>query len=273
MAGNRRTHPPLRLEDSPLVLVLGVVRISPILLMEKYIPQIQEELRTQFPRLKKSEIKQFHFGPELQVESAKKWTFTDRAERTAVSITQNSVSLQTTAYGMFDDFIEQLTRAVTVAGRNAGIAEFDRLGLRYIDLIRPVPGQEASEFLSPALRSLRPADFGALEMWQRHEFVSKTSEGVLVVRTSEQTGQTPLPPDLGGSDLPMKPLPSPGDRVVLLDIDHFSEGARDFDVPAISEAFWRLHDYCDIAFRTATTEDARRSVWGGVDLPDTPRSA
>lgn len=266
MTRKTRSLPPLRLSDSPLVLVLGVIRISPILSMEKFIPLIQEELRQKYPRLRKSETRQIQFIPDLRIDASTKWVFTDREDRTAISVTQNSIALQTTAYETFDAFVERLAHAAEIVGRIATVSELDRLGLRYIDLIRPMPEKAAIEFLSPMLRGLKKEDFRATEMFQRHEFLSSTPEGVLMVRSYESTDQSPLPPDLGGSDLPLKIKHPQGERVVVLDIDHFTEGPRDFDVPTVAELFWRLHDYCDGAFRVTTTDEARRTAWGAVEL-------
>jgi uncharacterized protein (TIGR04255 family) len=266
MNRERRSNPPLHLEESPLILVLGVIRISPVLSMEAFIPQIQERLRDVYPRFGCSEARQIHWGPALQIGVTKKWVFSDKESRTAVSVTSNSIALQTTVYQTFDLFVDRLIQAAGIVGTTARVAESHRLGLRYIDFIRPAPPIRADELLSPVLRGFTKDDFHATEMFQRHEFQCRTPEGRLVVRSFEPADDSTLPLDLAGSDLPLTAQRSPGERVVVLDIDHFTEEPGDFDVAKISDRFWKLHDYCDIAFRAATTEEARRKVWRGVDV-------
>ena len=44
--------------------------------------------------------------------------------------------------------------------------------------------------------------------------------------------------------------------MTLLDLDHFSEATRDYEVDEVMTAMWDLHENLDLSFREAVTEHA-----------------
>ena len=102
-----RKEPALKLKKSPLVFVLSQVRFSPILKMENYVPDIQEDLRKQgFPRYKKEDIQQVSFGgPDIRAERDNRWVFSSRDQTEAIVLAPTFVVYETTNYDVFETFV------------------------------------------------------------------------------------------------------------------------------------------------------------------------
>jgi len=255
----RRTLPALRLERSPLALGLVEVRISPVLLMADYIPAIQERLRkVGYPRYSVSQVQTLLLAPMQpnvapEVESATRWLFLDEARRTAAVVSPTGVVLETSSYATFDDFVERLGIVIDVVGAEAEIAFSERLGLRYVDVVRPLEGEAVSEYLVPGLHGVPEDAFGGRTALARSEVRAETEYGNLVIRTTRSIGQTPRPPDLQPGDVETPAFLDGDGEVAVLDFDHFSTVNRDFASDVLIDALWDLHDNIDRAFRSAVT--------------------
>src|SRR5262249_31530050 len=99
----------------------------------------------------------------------------------------------------------------------------------------------------------------------RIEQVGTTDAGTLAVRVYQRNDGGFLPPDLEPGKLEhADPGLAKGEKVVLLDIDHYAESeklATDFSLRDTLDLYWRLHHNTDLAFSAAVTEHARKA-WG-----------
>jgi uncharacterized protein (TIGR04255 family) len=258
-----RKEPSLKLEQSPLVFVLSQVRFPAILKMRDHVPDIQEALRqTGFPRYSKEDIQQvtFAFGePEIKAERDTRWVFANRNRTEAVVLATSFVMYETSDYDVFETFTDRFSAALDPIIASVEIDFAEQLGLRYVDLIRPTNGNNASDFLSERVRGLSLQDLGATR--SRHQFTTQaeTEHGDLHVRSFENTGPDFMPPDLVSTHLEFKVDPEEFkiDRPFrILDIDHITKGVFDFAAPALIEKLSDLHEYSSKAFRAAVTEEA-----------------
>ena len=252
-----RTLPALRLGRSPLALSLVEVRISPVLVMADYIPAIQERLRkVGYPGFATSQIRtilmvQTKTAPEI--ESGLRWLFFDEDRPGAAVVSPSAVVLETSSYETFDDFVERFSVVIDVVGAVAEIAFSDRLGLRYVDVIRPSESEVITEYLVSGLHGLPEDEFGGRALSARSEVRAETDKGNLVVRMTKAHGVTPWPPDLSPIDIEAPDVMEGTGDVAVLDFDHFSQVTRDFSSDVLTEALWDLHDNIDRAFRWAVT--------------------
>jgi hypothetical protein len=69
----------------------------------------------------------------------------------------------------FDRFSKSLRLALEVVGDAAKPALIERIGLRYIDLIRPRPNESWTAYLKQGLHGLSPQAIGMTKGLQRHE--------------------------------------------------------------------------------------------------------
>jgi uncharacterized protein (TIGR04255 family) len=252
----KRSLPPLKLRSSPLAYVIAQVRVSSVISIEKYIPEIQESLRHRgFPRFKKGRLHEIR----LELDSAPKinlfdrYEFQNKEETSGIVLAPDFISLHTSKYDTGENFEETLKTALSLVHEVVQFNLVERIGLRYVDLIRLDQDETWSEYLQPGLLGLDTSTLGVSKSLSRVEFVGITDVGKLVVRYSQSDQGTILPPDLFPSTLNHDIQLNPNEVVSFLDLDHFSELSRDFEVTSVVETVGDLHDDLDRAFRSAVT--------------------
>ena len=240
-----------------MVIVLTQVRFSAVMSMEKFIPDIQEKLRHKgFPRFMKGQVQEVL----LQADSPPKFNITDRFEfqdkdgTVGVVLTPTSVAVQTNKYSRFEDFEEVVATTLLVINRVVEISLAERVGLRYVDLVRLGKDERWSDYLQSGLLGIDPETVGVKSWMSRYESLGATELGKLVVRCSRS--EQILPPDLFPTTLRYGTALNPGEVATLLDFDHFVEKSSDFDTRSIVALIGELHDTVDIAFRKSVTADA-----------------
>lgn len=250
----------LKLERSPLVLVLSQVRFPAVPKMRDHIESIQDALRSQgFPRFNEEEIQQVTLGgPNPKVDQSTRWVFASRDRTEAVIVSPTFVVYETSKYDVFETFTNRFSPVLDLIQEQTETEFAEQVGLRYLDLIRPTDDLLASEFLRECVRGLSPDDLGAKD--SRHQFVTKasTDHGQLRVRSFENTGRDFLPADLASThlefDLDRDELAD--EFYLVLDTDHVAKVDVDFTSQKLIEKLRDLHEYSSKAFLAAVTEDA-----------------
>lgn len=259
-----RVRPALKLDSCPLVFTLAQVRFSPVLVMDEYIPRIQEALRQEgYPKFAAESIGEIVIGPQPSIGSTARWLFVNKQADKSVVLSPTFVAVETTNYDVFDSLLADLVKVVDIL-RNVVQVEFvERLGLRYVNLVRPSAGESVADYVKPGLLGLTPEELGVENVVQRHESRARTPYGQLVVRLLQ--GDRILPPDLDSTALKVERTIETDETATLLDIDHFSVGEWNFDNSEVSSAMWELHEFTDAAFRTAVTAYAMKA-WGAREV-------
>lgn len=265
-----RTLPPLKLSRSPLVYVVAQVRISAVIAIDKYIPEIQEQLRHKgFPRFKQEQVRHLRldFGAEPKFNIIERFEFQNKEQTTGLILASDFVALHASRYENFGKFEEMLSAGLEIIHKALQISLTERIGLRYVDLVRVHEGESLGDYLQPGLLGLDPATLGARSSLSRFEFVGLTEIGKLIVRCSTAQGEEFLPPDLEPTSLRFGVTPEPNESRYLLDFDHSSEGAEasDFSIKGVLDNMQQLHSNLDLAFRHAVTEQAL-TRWGNEEV-------
>lgn len=252
-----RSNLPLRLSRTPLIYVVSQIRFSAVVSIGKYIPAIQEKLRQQYPWFQEGKIQEFVF----QAQGTPSVTFSDRFEflqkdkRSGIVLTANSVALHMNKYKSYDVFEAEFSTALSAIHEMVGIGLVERIGLRYVDLVRLGPDEQWSDYLNPGLLGLEATTVGMTSLTSQYHCMGKTDVGTMAFRYTQS--ENPMPPDL----TPVA-LKYDGDLLnnkeigTVLDFDHFSEQTRDFELEPIIAAIGGLHDNLDRAFRSAVTPAA-----------------
>ncbi len=253
----KRSHPALHLSRTPLIYVVAQIRFSAIMSMEKFLPDIQERLRHKYPWFNRAKIQEFAFQVEgsPSINLSDRFDFQQRDKRTGVVLSSNAVAFHTNKYATFEAFQEELTAVLGIINEIAGIGLVERIGLRYVDLIRLDAGETWPDYLQAGLLGLSPAAVGVQGWTSAFQSVGQTEVGMLALRCIQS--QNPLPPDLMPVNLQYEAeLLRPKEVGTILDFDHYSQITRDFDLEKIVAAIGDLHDNIDRAFRSAVTEQA-----------------
>jgi len=250
------------------VFVLAQVRFSPIAKMADFVPQIQESLRKKgFPGFELRKIQEFTLGSAPQVSQSLRWFFSNRDKTASVILSTDFVVLATSVYKHFEDFIASFEKAL-VAVRDASAPSFaSRVGLRYVDLIRPAEGERLDEYLQPGLGGIRAEDIEAESVLHQFHLRARTQAGTLSLRLWQNKEGTVLPPDMAGDEIAFRiQSPQPGELLTILDLDHYTETERDFSPDLQLADLWTLHDGTDLAFRKIVTGKALER-WGNEPPP------
>jgi uncharacterized protein (TIGR04255 family) len=260
-----RTLPPLKLEKSPLVLVLCQVRIAPILQMAEHMPPIQEKLRLEgYPLFQPTLLQQAIFGPAgITSQRHNRWQLQDKDASKAIVLSENFIVFQTVRYSVFDDFVKELALAVdTVAAQVKGLV-IQRVGLRYVDLVRARGDETWLDFVRPGLHGPQCGVFEEQARLQFHQSVAETRHGTLVVRLIQNRDGHVLPPDLqdGGLEPQITEPIEKGELLTLLDLDHFSPRQVEYAPGYVEGQAWALHDDLDRVFREALVTERALEVW------------
>lgn len=216
--------------NAPIVLMVAEVRHTPCEPLErKQVNQLSTFVRDALPL--PGEINEvsveFLAGPgsapthQQTVAALPRWTTRDR--RTALTVRQNSLTIETTQYGSYERVRALLELALRARIAVAAPAGVERIGLRYIDEIR-VPSVNGNDrplwgdWVDSTL--LGPAHIGsALDLLPTASegtiVFSKTDNRALVLRYGAQE-------DLAVQSTPdlRRPVPPPG-PLFKLDIDSY----------------------------------------------------
>ncbi|MCP4446946.1 MAG: TIGR04255 family protein [Myxococcales bacterium] len=257
-----RSLKPLRLTDAPLICVLCQVRISPILEMNNFIPAIQERLRRQgYPRFKAHNIQEFVMTGPPEVRTSHQWVFSNKDQTKTVIVAPDFVVLETSKYTVFDEFIQDYEKVLEIVGEVTDASLAERVGLRYVDLIRPLVAGDFKSYIKPGLLGLSDDSLKVKRSLFRFEQRGSTDAGTLVLKLMQSDNGAYLPNDVDANHLEFDLTLEEGEKVAILDIDHFSQASRDYDPGQLVKQLWELHDYTDRVFREAVTEEALKQ-WG-----------
>jgi uncharacterized protein (TIGR04255 family) len=260
----KRNLPALHLRHAPLIYVVAQVRFSAVVAIEKYVPEIQEQLRHKgFPRFLKAQVQEM----ALQIDAAPKFSTSDRFEfqdkdaSIGIVLQSNSVAVHTNRYLNYESFEEHIKTALMAVNRVVGISLSERIGLRYVNLIRLKSNEAWREYLHEGLLGLDSASAGVENWLSNSQFIGKTEVGQLAVRCSRSS--QPFPLDLLTNTLAYS-LELPKDEIVTtLDFDHYIEQITDFKVAKAISTLEQLHESLDQVFMAAVTSDAL-TKWGRV---------
>jgi len=259
----------MRLANAPLVHVLAQVVFSPVPKLAEAVPELQTRLLDlDFPWMQAGSTQQITFGVNIEpkVESQPRWDFLSPDRTTGVVLTENTLILQTTRYMSAGPFREQLAAVVQALYDVARPRLVERLGLRYIDLVRADEGESFEAYVHPGLLGFPFGAVAGLETTRQGlatNAAAATPAGLLAVRSTVVPPGQPVPADLLPSILAfprtaMSPRPA-----LALDFDHFIQFTTPFPFApdAITDYMRKLRDASHAAFEAVGTPHAF-TRWG-----------
>jgi uncharacterized protein (TIGR04255 family) len=233
--------------------------------MGDYFPKIQDRLRLKGYPVVKNAVIQEVLLTSAGGASAKhvRWQVQDKSGTQSIVVTENFVAFQTTAYSVFEGFVPQLALAVDTLAEEVQGLYLQRIGLRYVDLVRPASGETWREYVRPELHGLRSAAFVEDSQAQLHQSTAQTPHGTMIVRLYQNREGQALPPDLteDGLKVRVEPALAPNELVTLLDLDHFSVRQVDYERGFVESQAWDLHDDLDRVFRESVVTNHALKVW------------
>jgi len=245
----------------PLAYVVAELRISPYYSLKDVLPQLQTELRGDFPRTIE--------GSELAIDPASApapqpiWQLLSADAAHGIYFSTRSISLHATSYINFQDFAERWDK-VLVAIRNIGFNPFiERAGLRYIDMIVPEGDSQPKEYLIEQLWGVVPtlgfrtqssiwgATFSVDEFVLQAHVAAPSPQGMIFVPNFN-----PLQlqrPSIMHNALERIQLKKP---IGYADTDCWCSVQKVFDTDALKELYESLHDRVSGLFKSMLSDKA-----------------
>ena len=257
--------------------VVAQVRFSAIESIPKYIPDIQDVFRKEYPRFVKGEMRNLRLNPAGPPEMSvvPRFEFQNKEKTCGIVVQSDSVAVHVSRYSSFDVFCSVLEHALKTVHSIVTLGLIERIGLRYVDVVRPGKGETLSQYLHSGLLGLNDADVGVRSSIRLSVYQGETEAGILIFRLAQRNDRGFLPPDIEPSPLNHdQPEVHLGEVVTLLDTDHYRDFTKeppDFSTDAVLQHLWRLHDSTDLAFRAAVTEFALKA-WGAEERDGTTRN-
>jgi len=255
-----------KLQNQPLTAVVAEFRFSPVLQISEKIPQLQEQLRPQYPGFLQRLTAKINLGsgpadPTPMTPAA--WIFTSASQRQSVFLEPNRVIFLTADYNRFPVFSEDCKLVLTTVNEVIKLGTLDRVGLRYNDAVDPGPNIPLSEYLIPEVLPAAPILDNDTLISHQYVTAVRTTHGTLQVRALiGRTGLPMMPDMLMIFPVPVRnPLPTEYDTAVL-DFDHFWDGVGiTFSVDEAITHLTDLHSRAREAFWKITTVKAKNQYW------------
>lgn len=260
------------MQRAPLVYSLAMIEFAPVPNMDAFAESIMEALRMDYP-----DIDEFN-TPNLKVEvdattgettaehrMLKQWRLNNTEGDFGVVFGKERLVFHTTTYETFLNFSLRIRPIIEIVFGIANIQFTKNIGIRHIDNIFPIDGNEINELLKPGF--LCPEqNTGLISDSSRVEFVYKSTLGRLFLRCYRLNDHPKVPQDL----FPVASQLSPSyslmfpikESFVLVDTDHLyvPEKFETANIDKIIETLDELHKQNSLGFRSMV-EDKAIDLW------------
>lgn len=257
-------------DSPPLVLVLCQIRFTRKLKIsdDAAVAPFQDAIELLYPKVDRvnqhsAQIQLSGAGP-IGVQSASSsplWQFTDQNGDWTVSLSQESVSLETRSYAHFEEFVDRLRSVAQALILTIRPTFGTRIGLRYIDEIR-VAGNDWSTAINPKLLGILSEPSFRENCSQSFSFLNLEAGDAKI---NIQYGQFPN----GTTVVPKPGTDTEEGPFYLLDIDMSQEFVSP-SLLAMNEApiidfVEKFHSTISSLFRWLTTDEYRATLGERAD--------
>lgn len=247
------------LNPAPLIHVIAQVRFPPILSIEdsSFVAPFQETIREQYPILQPDKIDGFIFGAEELTPTKKMiWRFVDSEANWRVSLTSNSISLDTVAYLSRNDFIARLENVLKVIELHIKPQLVERFGLRYIDRLVNQDINDISKLVRPEIAGILGTEVGK----NIHQTINE-SLFYLPERKEQIIARWGLIPAHVTIDPVVEPIDEPS---WVLDLDMSLSEQRTFNVEELVSEAKQFSERIYTFFRWAVTDEFLQRFGGKI---------
>ncbi|HET7108119.1 MAG TPA: TIGR04255 family protein [Candidatus Acidoferrum sp.] len=198
------------MKKPPIFYTIGQIQFSPVLGMAKFVPDIQEELRRDFPDFQRGkianvQIKAIDENVPVQVVTQERWHFNDLNRTSGYLLQPQSLVFHTTAYETSEHFLQKVLGGISIVQKYAELTYIESVSIRTLDAVIPEPDQNVREYLNPAVRGLSEGLDGHLKHSVMESLWEVPPHGVLISRVAIVKGALATPMDLFPLALELKP--------------------------------------------------------------------
>jgi len=245
----------------PIFYTIGQIQFNPVLGMAKFVPDIQESLRSSFPDFREENI------ATLQVRIAEgspptqaithRWHFSDLKKTSGYALRPETLVFHTTAYEDSDHFLAKVLEGMAVVTKFANLNYIESVAIRTLDAVVPEQDLNVRDYLNPALRGLSDGLDGELKRIVTESLWEIPPHGVLISRVAIVKGALALPMDLFPLPLELKPaLKELNVEHALLDNDRQERERFAFDLEEIRKRLLIVKKGATEAFKQTVSQVA-----------------
>lgn len=248
-----------KLKNPPVYFTVAQVRFNPILKLSEFLPSIQESFRlAHYPAFDvntvtaiKVNLKDKQAVPTPEAHD--RYVFANAAKTHGFILDQSSLTLQSTDYGDFPSFSGEFLQGLKRIHAVVELAFSERVGLRYLDRIIPLDGDDLAKYLVPEALGLRAKLDGA-PVHSLTETLIAQNGLKLVSRALVLSSPIVFPPDLMplGLEVAQRFTAYTGLHAVL-DNDGFFEARENFSTDTVRDHLTAIHTMIGGAFRAVAT--------------------
>lgn len=246
----------------PLVYAVSQIVFSPILEMKKYVGDMQEKFRhIGFSRYTQKDMMGIKFDVGGIVPDKKEsWNFANKDNTINISLTTEAITIETSEYSSYENFSKDISNVLEVLQSTANPAFYERIGLRYVNLVRKT-SEGFSHYLQNSILGFSTNDLSKNFASSQSVTSVKTEVGNLLLRCSVLNEGRFLSHDLSQDNIKFDVVLEKNEEVAILDIDHFSIKTKDFKKEDILNDLSDLRDFIKKSFNSCITSNAKKE-WG-----------
>jgi uncharacterized protein (TIGR04255 family) len=256
-----------RMTRAPVYFVIVQARFNPIMALDSYAPQIQEQFRKHgFPDAQKGVLTTLSLNlaprageqssPQVPVAQTTRYTFQNMDRTAGFILDPGALTFQTTEYDVFESFSREFQRGLEIVHAAVGLSFTDRIGFRYLDAVFPKANETLADYLNPAVLGLGQ-HFRETLIHSLSETRLRSADHQVIARVIIQDGEVGLPPDLAPGSLTIaERFRGLRGRHAILDTDGFFETREAFNLDYIRDHLRVIHDEIAKAFQATVTPRA-----------------
>jgi uncharacterized protein (TIGR04255 family) len=247
------------LKHPPVYFTLAQVKFNPILKLDDFIPTVQEAFRRagypDFATHGGIAIKISMQGgtPKPEPQTVNSYSFGDSAKTHNFVMTNDSLTLQSTDYGTFEEFARKFEEGLERIHEAVQLDFVARIGLRYLDRVAPMGKDKLDQYLVPQALGVRDI-IGGEPLHSYCETLAQRASARLLSRVFTQFGPLGFPPDIGQHGLLLQERFNVEPSLhAVLDTDGFIEQRIRYSIDAVRSHLHELHKFIGDAFKALAT--------------------
>ena len=251
-----------KMSKAPIFYTLAQIRFSPVLGMAKFVTDVQERLRSEFPDFRIEQRRTLQLTDatdpaDLKSTSLTRWHFVDQSNTSGFILDPGSLVFHTTAYETSAWFFERVLMGLDVVHSSAALSYIQRLGFRTLDAIVPEDQGALETYMNPKALGFYKSFAGDLKQHITEGVFSIAPEGTLIVRAVVLKGLLGIPADVAPISLDLAPRVEKleGNHAVL-DIDRSEEAKIPVNLADIRRRFEKIKRDATDAFKKMVTPEA-----------------
>lgn len=192
-----------------------------------------------------------------------RYFFFNEERTSAYILDQGGLIFHTTDYDTFDPFSRALIEGLALVHEEVGLSNFDRIGVRCLDAVRPASGEKFSQYLIEPILGLSERASSAELLFSSSETRTKKGNRTLMSRTTifnQEAEGAAFPQELQPVAIKLtERFAKVKGLYAVLDTDCWLEEKEQFDLNRVAKRLALLHDEVSELFRLLVTPHALKN--------------